>query len=79
MVAIAMAVEGEVADGGGGPDVVHGPHHRLATLQDAAYAAEGEHALIDPMQVDDVGLTELPQLSDVDACIGNVNVEQVLA
>ena len=25
--------ERDMADGGGGPDIVHGPHHRLATAQ----------------------------------------------
>ena len=31
--------ERDMTDGGGGPDVVHGPHHGLATTQDLTDAA----------------------------------------
>ena len=71
------AVEGEVANGRGGPDVVHGPHHRLAALQDLLYSFQGEHPLVDPMQVDDVGLAKLVGLGDVSSAVGDVHLEQV--
>ena len=73
------ASEGEVADGCGRPDVVHGPHYGLSRAQNLSDVAEGEHALVHPVQVYDVGLSKLPEACYVGSAVGNVNVEEVLS
>ena len=57
--------EGDVTERCSRPDVVHRPDHGFARAQNLADGADGEHALIDPMEVDDVGLLELRQAGDV--------------
>ena len=59
------------------PDVVHRPYHGLAALQDLEDATKRQHTLVDPMQVDDVGLAELGCPRDVYATIGDVELEQM--
>ena len=69
----------QVAEGCGGPHVVHGPHHGLTATQYLPDDVQRQKALIDPMQVNDVGLLELRQPCDVGASIGQVYLEQVFA
>ena len=73
---VAFAISCIVADGRQRPEVVHGPYHRFSALQNASDAAQREHALIDPLQVDDVGLLELPQSGDVGTGIRHVNLKE---
>ena len=73
------AVECQVTDGRGRPDVVHSPNHGFAGLQNLTDALQRQHALVHPVQVDDVSLLELRQLGDVRAAIGNVDLEEMLA
>ena len=68
-----------MADGGGRPRVVHGPHHGFPAVEHLLDALEREHALVDPMQVNDIGLLELPQPGDVEARVGDVDLKEVLA
>jgi hypothetical protein len=60
------------------PHVVHGPHHWLARLKDALDIAKRQHALIYPVEVNDVSLLKLRNLGDVCAGIGYVDTEKVL-
>ncbi len=71
------AVEGQVTDGRGWPDVMHRPYYLFATLQYLADILQGEHPLVDPVQVDDIGFLELPQAGDVCPGIGNIDVKEV--
>ena len=73
------ATQCDMANGSGGPDVVHSPHHGLATAQDAADAVERQHALVNPVQVNHIGLLKLAQTRDVGSRVGKVYVEEVLA
>ena len=72
-----IATSGIMADGRGGPDVVHGPDDRLARVENLGDVVEREHSLVDPVQVYHVGLAELGQSGDVGACVGDVDVEEV--
>ena len=61
---VAMGVEmsalaSMVADGCCRPHIMHGPHHWFSAGKDAPQLTEGEEPLIDPMQMNDVCLTEL--------------------
>ena len=67
----------QMAEGGGGPHVVHCPDHALAAVENAADVVQREHALIDPVQVHDVGFLELSRAGDVAAGTANVEVPQV--
>lgn len=60
-VSIRRAVERVVTDARSRPHVVHRPYHRFATLDNAADALERQETLIDPRQVNDVGLLKLRQ------------------
>ena len=75
----AATVKGQVADSGGWPDVVHRPYHPFPTGQYLADVLEREHALVDPVQVDDIRLLELTQSGDICPAIGDIHVEEVLA
>ena len=75
---IACAVVGIVADAREGPHVVHCPHDGFARSGYLAELLEREHALVHPVQVDDVRLLEFRQLRDVDARVGDVHLEQVV-
>lgn len=63
----------------GRPDIVHRPHHRLAATQYLTDATQGEHTLIDPVEVDDVGLLEFTQAGDVGTRIGNIHLKEMSA
>ena len=67
-----------MADARSGPQVVHGPHHRLAAAHYLAYAVERQHALVNPVEVYHVSLLKLRQTGYVAARIGNVYLEQML-
>ena len=57
---------------------MHGPHHGLPTTQDLPDTTQREHALIDPVQMDDVCLLKLTQTGDVRPRIGDVDFEKML-
>ena len=67
-----------VADARAGPHVVHCPYHGLARGQYLFDILQGEHALVDPVQVDDVGLAEFGQGGDVRPRVGNVYGKEVV-
>ena len=69
----------DMTDGRGWPDIVHRPHHRLAATQYLTDATQGEHTLIDPVEVDDVGLLEFTQAGDVGTRIGNIHLKEMSA
>ena len=48
-----------MANGRCGPNVVHGPNHGFAAVHDFSDAAEREHSLVNPREVDNVGLLKL--------------------
>ena len=77
--AVVVAAAGIVADAGAGPHVVHGPHHGFARVEYLADVFQREHALVHPVQVDDVCLLEFGQRGDVVARVGNVHGKEVLA
>ena len=68
-----------MTNSGSRPDVVHSPHHGFATSQDFLDTFQREHALIDPVQMNDVSLLEFPQSGDVGSRIGNVDFEKMFA
>jgi len=72
------AAQRQVADTCCRPDVVHSPHHRFAAAQDLVDALQREHALVDPVQMDNIGFLELLQPGDVVAGIGNVDLKKML-
>ena len=74
---VTLTVHREMADGSGGPDVVHGPHDGFAAFEYLPQHGERQHALIDPVQVDDVGLPEDRQSGDVAAGVGDVEFEEM--
>lgn len=62
-----------VANAGAGPKVVERPHDRFARVENATYVSERQKTLIDPMQVDDVGLLESFRVGNVGSCIGGID------
>jgi len=68
-----------VADAGKGPHVVQGPDHLFTGCNDLADFIEREHSLIDPVQVDDIGLFEFRQIGDGKSAVGDRNIEQILS
>ena len=67
-----------VADASEIPLVVQGHHHRLATGKDAFQVIERQESLVDPMQMDDIGLLELVHRGDVGARIGDIHLKYSL-
>ena len=67
-----------MTDGRRGPHVVHGPHHGLAVGKNLVDVLEREHTLVDPCQMDHVRLLILWQRSDVRACAGRVDLEEMV-
>ena len=65
-----------MTDGCAGPHVMHGPHHGLAAAQDAGELMEGEHALVDPVQMNDVCGLELGKLCDIRSTTCNIHFPQ---
>ena len=68
---VAAALVGMMTDGCTLPHVVKGPYHRLAGLHDAVYFTQREHALVNPVQMNDVSLPESWQAGDVLARVGD--------
>ena len=66
-----------MANAGAGPHIVHGPHDGFARCQDFLDIFQGEHTLVYPVEVDDVGLLKLRQGGDVAAGIGYVDGKKV--
>ena len=56
---IVVALTGMVTNAGTRPHVMHGPYYRLTGQEYFPEILQGEHALVDPMQVDDIRLFEL--------------------
>lgn len=75
---IIGALAGMMADAGTGPHVVHGPYHGFARGENLFDVLQREHALVDPVQVNDVRLLEFGQRSNVRACIGYIYGEDIL-
>ena len=75
---VGFAAKGVVADARSRPQVVHGPHHRLAAGKNLANRTQRQQPLIDPRQMDDVGLLKLGKTRDVDADIGQVELKELL-
>ena len=67
-----------MAQRGGWPHVVHGPYYGFPAFEDLADGTQREHALINPVQMDDVGFLEFRQTCYVVARIGDVDVEEML-
>lgn len=68
---------GVVADGCALPHVVHGPDDRFARLEYFLYVADGEHSLVNPVKMYDVGFAERRQAGYVEAGVGNGDGEEV--
>mgnify|MGYP007069845091 CR=1 FL=1 len=63
----------------GGPKVVHSPYNGLAAINDSSDAFQRKHALINPMQVDDISFPKRWKFRDVRSGIGDVYLEQSLS
>ena len=68
-----------MTDGSRRPNVMHCPYHTFAALKNFADILQRQHALVDPMQVDDVGFLEFWQSGDVCTAVGDVYLEQMVA
>ena len=82
VVAVALvfvAVARVVADGCGGPCVVHGPHHGLVGVEYLPDALQREHSLVYPAKMYHVGFLKLAQLRYVGSRVGYVNFKEVSA
>ena len=55
---IFLAFSGIMADTGERPHVVHGPYHRLSGSKNALDIFQGKHALVNPVQVNHICLTD---------------------
>ena len=76
---VAPAFSGVVADAGEVPHVVHGPDDAFSGAEESADAAEGEDALVDPVDEDDVGFPDPGMARDVNAGGGGVDFEEGVA
>ena len=72
------AVECQVTDRCCWPDVVHRPHNGFSCIQYLANTFQRQHALINPVQMDDICLLKLWQLCDVCTTVGDIHLKQVL-
>ena len=79
LAAIGHAGMGMVADGRARPHVVQRPDDRFGALEYLLQVAERQHALVDPVEVDDVGLTECPCAGDVETGVGDGDGKEVPA
>ena len=61
------------------PQVVQCPYHRLARRQYLAYHRQRQHTLINPREMDDIGLLEHRQTGDVGTAAAEINLPQVVA
>ena len=67
-----------MADGGTFPHVVHRPDNRFAGGDDLLNIVQRQHALIDPMQVNDICLFENRKPGDIEPRIGNGYPKKIL-
>ena len=67
-----------MADGGTFPHVMHRPNNRFAGGDDLLNIVQGQHALIDPMQVNDICLFENRKPGDIEPRIGNGYPKKIL-
>ena len=67
-----------MADASEIPLVVQSHHHWLATGKDAFQVIERQESLVDPVQMDDIGLLELVHRGDVGARIGDIHLKDSL-
>ena len=74
-----MTTKREMTDCRSRPDIVHRPDHGFTASQDLLDAVQRKHALIDPVQMNDVCLLKLPQFGDIGACAGDVDIKEMLA
>lgn len=59
------------------PYVVHRPHNWFACIQNLANTLQRQHALIDPVQMNDVCLPEFRQLRNIGSAVGYIHFKQV--
>ena len=67
-----------MADGGTFPHVMHRPNNRFAGGDDLLNIVQGQHALINPMQVNDICLFENRKPGDIEPRIGNGYPKKIL-
>ena len=75
---IVKAVSGVVADAGERPHVMHRPHNGLPGGEDLFEVLHRQHALVDPVQVDHIGLLEFGKSRNVGSRIGNVHSKEMI-
>ena len=68
-----------MTDGCGWPDIMHGPYYGFPGIKNLTDSSQRKHALVDPVQVNDISLLELTQTSYISAAIGNINLKKMLA
>ena len=73
-----FAIAGMVADACARPHVVHGPHYGFSGLEYPVNVVQGKHALVYPMQMDDICLLEFGQGSNVGTGIGDIDGKEVM-
>ena len=75
---VALAATGIMTNGCRRPQVVHRPHDRLTGVEYSADAVQRKHALVYPLQVNNVSFLEITCMSNVDTGIGNVYLKKML-
>ena len=78
LAGIFLAFTCIVAYASEGPHVVHGPHNGFSGVNDEANILQREHALINPMQMDDVCLGKFGQCRYVGSCVGYIYIEKMV-
>ena len=73
-----FAIAGMVADACAWPHVVHGPDNGFSGLKYPVNVIQGKHALVYPMQMDDICLLEFGQSSDVGTGIGDIDGKEMM-
>ena len=75
---IRLTAKGEMANARRWPQVMHGPYHSLAAVDDFPYVFQREKALVYPSEMNHVSLLKLRQLRDVKACVGHVKIKKMV-
>ena len=75
---IVLAITGMMADSCCRPEVVHGPYNGFPAVKYLTEILYRQHPLIDPVQVDNICLSELRQASNVRPCVRDVNTEEIV-
>ena len=75
---VCQTSAGVMTDARSRPHVVHCPHHRLTAFQYFPYVSERKHALVYPVQMDNVSPLKLRQRRYVGAAIGNVYLKKMV-